>query len=224
MLRQTHLLIAGTTGSGKSNVINGIMNCALYQSPATSQFILIDPTRVELSDYSKLQHTIVYASEPQEMINALQTALRIIDDRYKEMQRKRQRMYTGSKIIIVIDEMADLLITDRRTVSPLLQRITQIGRASNVMLIGATQQPTNDIIGNSITVNMDARVGLRTRNAQESRNIIGKAGCELLPRFGQGYYVTPEQSALYNIPAANYADIARLIDYWKHNKGKLSLF
>ena len=84
MLQQPHLLIAGATGSGKSVVINGMMTTALKDSPAAVQFILIDPKRVELVDYKELPHTLRYSSEPGEMVQALQEAIAITDNRYRE--------------------------------------------------------------------------------------------------------------------------------------------
>lgn len=214
MLNQPHLLIAGTTGSGKSVVINGIIHTALHYSPAQYRFILIDPKRVELSDYRNMPHTLIYATEPRDILNALQYAIQLIDIRYKDMQRRRLKLYDGSKVLIIIDEMADLLTTQRREVKPILQRIGQIGRASKNSIIGATQRPTDKVIGNDITANMDARLGLRTRSAQESRNIIGISGLERLSRYGIGYYQTPEEATTYKIPMIPDAERHKLIDYW----------
>lgn len=215
MLKQPHLLVAGATGSGKSVVINGIIATALYNSPAIAKFILIDPKRVELIDYKNLPHTMVYASEPDDMVNALKAAMDITEARYMAMQRKGVKKYTGSHLYVIIDELADLMTTNAKEVTPLIQRLCQIGRAARVHVIAATQRPTTDIIGGKITCNIDARVGLHTRNAQDSRNILGENGCEKLPRYGQGYYMTPEQFQLYNIPMIPETEIARLIEYWK---------
>ena len=85
MLKQPHLLIAGATGSGKSVIINGLVYTALYDSPAAVQFILIDPKRVELVDYKPLPHTVQYASEPGEMVQALEKAMEITESRYRAM-------------------------------------------------------------------------------------------------------------------------------------------
>lgn len=192
MLHQTHLLIAGTTGSGKSTVVNGIIMNALAHSPEDYRLVLIDPKRVELVEYKNLPHTMMYASEPDEMVKALERIMKGIDLRYAMMAQAGMKKWQGSKVLIIIDEMADLLTTQKNKVKPLLQRIAQIGRAANVMLIGCTQRPTSDVIGNEITCNLDARLGLRTRSAQESKNIIGENGCEKLPRYGYGMYQTPE--------------------------------
>ena len=212
MLNQPHLLVAGTTGSGKSVVINGVIHAALYQSPAAYRFILIDPKRVELIDYKRVPHTLLYTTEPADMVHALQYALQLIDIRYQDMQRRRLKLYDGSKVLIIIDELADLLTSQRRQTEPIIQRIAQIGRASKVMLIGATQHiPT---IPTSIRANFDARIGLRTRSAQDSRNIIGISGLERLPRYGLGYYQTPDEATLYKIPMVSDRERQNLIDYW----------
>ena len=214
MLKQPHLLIAGATGSGKSVVINGLVYAALHDSPARVELILIDPKRVELVDYKTLPHTIKYASEPGDMVQALEKAMEITESRYKAMQRDRVKKYSGGAVYVIIDELADLMTTNRRQVQPLLQRLCQIGRAANVHVIAATQCPLSSVIPTPIKVNFDARVALRTRSAQDSRNILGVKGCELLPRYGQGYYMTPDVLTLYNIPMQDPADIAQIVKYW----------
>ena len=224
MLQQTHLLIAGATGSGKSVVINGIIATSLRDSPAQVQYILIDPKRVELSQYRRLPHCIAYASEPGSMIQALHTALDIIENRYKAMQKQGARKYTGSHIYIVIDELADLMTTNRKQVQPLLQRIAQIGRAANVHIIAATQCPLSAVIPTPIKVNFDSRVGLRTRSKQDSHNILGCSGCELLPSYGQGYYMTAQGIERYNIPMYDQTTTNALIQHWTRQNRPLSLF
>lgn len=214
MLKQPHLLIAGATGSGKSVVINGIIYTALYQPPEQIQFILIDPKRVELIDYKYLPHTIAYASEPQTMIQALQLALEITENRFKQMQIQHAKKYTGGHIYVIIDELADLMTTNAKQVVPLLQRLAQIGRAAKIHLICATQCPLAEIIPTKIKVNFDSRVALRTASAQHSRNIIECTGCEQLPQYGQGYYKTAKAMTLYNIPMIPDNEIQRIIAHW----------
>lgn len=217
MLKQPHLLVAGATGSGKSVVINGIIATALKDSPAVIQFILIDPKRVELINYKRLPHTLQYASEPGDMVQALQLAIDTTESRYKAMQRQHVKQYPGGAVYVVIDELADLMTTNRKQVQPLIQRLAQIGRAANVHIIAATQCPLSAVIPTPIKVNFDSRVGLRTRSKQDSRNILGVGGCECLPRYGQGYYMTPAGLQLYNIPMYSPAEVQRLVNYWKHH-------
>lgn len=217
MLKQPHLLVAGATGSGKSVVINGIIATALKDSPAAVQFIFIDPKRVELIDYKQLPHTLQYACEPGDMVQALQLAIDTTESRYKEMQRKHLKQYPGGAVYVVIDELADLMTTNRKAVQPIIQRLAQIGRAANVHIIAATQCPLSAVIPTPIKVNFDSRVGLRTRSKQDSRNILGLPGCEILPRYGQGYYMTPAGLQLYNIPMYSPAEVQQLVNYWKHH-------
>ena len=214
MLDQPHLLIAGATGSGKSVVINGIIYTALFNSPVINQFILIDPKRVELIQYKELPHTLYYSSEPDTMIYALEYAIELTENRYKIMQQQNNRKYQGSNIYIVIDELADLMTTNKKQVQPLIQRLAQIGRAAKIHIIAATQCPLSAVIPTPIKVNFDSRVGLRTRSKQDSRNILEMSGAELLPRFGQGYYMTPEKTTLYNIPMYSDQEIEDICNYW----------
>lgn len=218
MLQQPHLLVAGATGSGKSVIINGILTTALHQSPAAVRLILIDPKRVELAEYAQLPHCLKYASEPGGMVQALQYAMSITEARYKAMQKRKERTYTGGAVYVIIDELADLMTTNRRQVQPLIQRLAQIGRAANVHIIAATQCPLSTVIPTPIKVNFDSRVGLRTRSRQDSRNILGVGGCELLPRYGQGYYMTPAGLQLYSMPMYSPETVHHIIEHWKKQR------
>lgn len=216
MAEQPHLLVAGATGSGKSVVVNGIITTLLTKySPERVQFILIDPKRVELSPYKNIPHTICYASEQKDMLEALKLAMRICDDRFKQMQVRGERKYSGGDVYVIIDEWADLMTTQRRDVAPIVQRLAQIGRASRVHVILCTQTPIAKIIPTEIKCNFDARVGLRTRNAQDSRNILGHAGLEFLPAFGQGVYMKPQGETHYIIPYVTEDKQNEMIDWWR---------
>lgn len=218
MLSQPHLLIAGATGSGKSVVINGIMTTALYHlpgdGPGAVSFILIDPKRVELIQYAQLPHTLAYATEPEQFVSALSYAMNICESRYRVMQAQRVRKYSGGDLYVVIDEFADLMTTMGKAVKPLIQRLAQIGRAARVHIILATQTPIAKILPTEIKCNFDSRVGLRTRSAQDSRNILGFTGLERLPQYGQGIYMKPSGDELYNIPMIPDAEIDRLVNHW----------
>lgn len=224
MSEQNHLLIAGKTGSGKSVIVNGIITTLLYQLPSQVGFILIDPKRVELSPYKNIPHTIRYASEQKDMISALQYAMEICDTRYKEMQKKGLRKFPGGHIYVIIDEWADLMTTNKRLAAPLIQRLAQVGRASNVHVILCTQTPIAKIIPTEIKCNFDSRVGLRTRSAQDSRNILGYSGLEELPAYGQGIYMTPNEETKYIIPFVAEEEQRRLIKHWERQTKKFRLF
>jgi len=224
MLQQTHILIAGATGSGKSVIINGLIHTALLGSPARYEFIMIDLKRVELSEYRHLPHTRVYADSITTAVNALNYALQIIEKRYADMQRIGVKKYLGSCVYVVIDELADLMTVNKKQVLPLIQRIAQIGRAANVKIIAATQCPLVTVIPTAVKVNFDTIIGLHTRSAQDSRNIIGQAGCERLPRYGQGYYLTPAGLQLYNIPMYTDAEHTRILQHWTCREAGLPSF
>ena len=224
MLEQNHLLIAGATGSGKSVVVNGLIYTALYRSPANVQFILIDPKRVELVQFKKLPHTIGYYSEPYNMITGLEYGLHIIEKRFLQMQQQSVKKYQGGDVYIIIDEFADIMTTNRKSVTPLVQRMAQIGRAAKVHLILCTQTPISKILPTEIRCNFDSRIGLRTRNKQDSRNILDHGGLEELPRYGQGIYYKPEGETLYNIPMIEQSEIDRLIAWWINQKPKIQFF
>lgn len=218
LLQQTHVLIAGKTGSGKSVIINGMIYAALHSPPNDAdggkQFILIDPKRVELADYKPLQHTIYYASEPAEMITALNCAMSITETRYKIMQRRRERKYSGGDIYIIIDEFADLMTTNKKQVQPLIQRLAQIGRAARVHIILATQTPISAVIPTQIKCNFDSRIGLKTRSKQDSRNIIDRPGLETIDQFGIAWYMSPQYDCFVKVPMIDETSLQDAITAW----------
>ena len=226
MSEQTHLLIAGATGSGKSVILNGFICNLLLKSPNQAQFIILDPKRVELVTYKSTPHCLKYASEQGEMLTALKQALNLIESRYKKMQADGVKKYNGAHVYIIIDELADLMTTNAKAVIPILQRIAQIGRAAGVHLVACTQRPTAEVIPSKILVNIDARIALHTRNRQDSRNIIGVSGAELLD-VGTALYYTPESdepSAVY-IPYITDEQQNELAQFWsKQHKIKHKLF
>lgn len=233
MLTQSHLLIAGATGSGKSTVVNGIMATALYQSPATVRFILIDPKGTELDEYRHLPHVIRYAQTMQYCVDALHYAMELTRTRFSDMKRKKLRMYNGSDVYIIIDEL--MYFTNqpqyKRQTMQLLQDILVISRAARIHVIACTQNPTTATIPATLRCNFDARLGLRTATAQDSRNIIGVRGCEKFPnprKAGRalGYYMRGADMDLYDVPRVDDAERARLIKYWicKAGRGRLRLF
>lgn len=228
-LRQPHILIAGATGSGKSVIVNALIHAALLRHPGGpdgARLILIDPKRVELVQWRDMPHTGKYASEPDEMREALKLAMRITEKRFKKIARKKgyQKKYNGPDLYIIIDEFADLMTTQKKAIAPTIQRLAQLGRAARVHLIIATQCPLRQIIPSEIKCNFDARFGLRTRSAQDSRNIIERAGLERLPRYGQAVYMTPEGERLYNIPMIPDAELARVAKWWMGRKCKSRIF
>lgn len=226
MAEQPHLLVAGATGSGKSVVINGIISTLLYRFPGSGkdgvQFILIDPKRVELAAYKNLPHTVKYASEPADMLSALALAMAETEKRYKAMQMRGEKKYSGGDLYVIIDEFADLMTTQKKAVVPIIQRLAQIGRAAKVHILLATQTPISDVLPTKIKCNFDARVGLRTRSDQDSRNILGYRGLERLPRYGHGIYMKPEGDQLWKIPYVTDEEIERMVRHWTNQHPFLS--
>lgn len=217
METQTHLLIAGATGSGKS-VLESLLILDLIgnYTPGTVQLILIDPKRVSLLKYKKLPHCLLYADTPETIYNAFRAAENVLDDRFRKMQKRGEELFPGSHVFIIVDEYADIMTTDKKRLTPIIQRIAQTGRAAKIHLLCCTQRPTRDIISGAIAVNIDSRVALRTVTRQDSVNIIRRPGAELLPRFGRGVYVSPDfmGAAEIEIPYTEPEKIKKIVDYW----------
>lgn len=207
MIHQPHLLIAGATGSGKSVLLHGLIY-HLLGAADNPRLVLIDPKRVELIDYVGQPQTVRHVTEPADIAKELGWCCELMDSRYTEMMHRAdardRKQYGEPPIYIIIDELADLMTTNKRQVTPLLARLTQLGRAADIHVIAATQRPTCDLIDGQIAVNIDARVALRCPAAHDSRNIVGVGGAELLPRHGELIYRTPDGIRHYSwqpIPA-----------------------
>lgn len=216
ILTQPHLLIAGATGSGKSVVLNAVIVELLRHSPDEMGLVLIDPKRVELNLYRKTPHCMGYASEPDDIRSTLEAVIEMMENRYQKMQDMEWKRYPGKKVFVVIDELADLLTTDKKRIQPILCRIAQLGRAAEIHMFAATQRPTRDIINGQITVNVDSRIALRCPTAQDSRNIIRRNGAELLPRYGKGLYLTPETMVPVekDMPFVDDDTIKGIVRFW----------
>lgn len=190
ILHQAHTLIAGQTGSGKSVMLNGILTTACKYG--NYGLILVDPKRVELCDYKELPTVIAYANTSAETVRALSKAIEIMEQRYREMERQGKKQYEGDPILVVIDELADLLISaDCKTIQSQLQRLTALGRAALVKVVCATQCPNRTILKANIVLNFSARVALHCQTAIESRQVINERGAEDLPMYGHCLYLRP---------------------------------
>lgn len=219
MMQQSHLLIAGATGSGKSVLINGLISTAVYDSPAVARFILLDPKTTELWQWAKLPHTISYSYETSDMIKALKNAVDIMESRLQHMHAVGERLWSGAQVYVVIDELADLLTTCKADVVPLLQRICQLGRAAGIHCIAATQCLLASVLPTQVRVNFASIVCLRTATKQQSRFIIDKTGAEQFPDpkaegkalalYRKGADIT--QLQLYMVPDDEQA---RLVSWW----------
>lgn len=215
-----HLLIAGATGSGKSVALNGIITTLLMtQSPFRVQFVLIDPKKVELSQYASLPHCARYASDHPEIVRSLQWSVEETDRRFSYMQRAGLKEYDGPHLYVVIDELADLMVSLKKETLPLLQRLAQIGRAARVHVIACSQNVLAQTIPTVLKCNFSTVLGLRTCNAQQSRFLISATGCEMLPdpiKEGKGYGFLRDGANLEKLLIYKYPDdaISSVIRYW----------
>ena len=213
ILRQSHTLIAGQTGSGKSVMLNGILTTACKQG--NNGLILVDPKRVELRDYKHLPNTLAYANTPAETVTALNKAIGIMESRYKQMEREGKKQYEGDPVLVVIDELADLLIsTECKTIKRQLQTLTALGRAALVKCIVATQQPSRRMLPAELTLNFPSRVALHCQTAIESRQVINEKGAEELPMYGQCLYLRPGYPVeCWKVRLTDEADKQNAIDF-----------
>jgi S-DNA-T family DNA segregation ATPase FtsK/SpoIIIE len=205
-----HLLIAGSTGTGKSVCINALLTSMLMRStPAEVRLILIDPKRIELSLYNGVPHLYVpVVTEPKEAASALAWAVSEMDRRLKMLQKAGARnigMFNalvqegkgpeGAEempyLIIVIDELADLMMVAAKEVEDSICRIAQLARAAGIHLIVATQRPSTDIITGLIKTNITNRVAFAVGSAIDSRVILDQPGAERLVGLGDMLFTTP---------------------------------
>ena len=185
-----NILIAGMTGSGKSVILNGLINSILYEDNADHQMVLVDLKMVEFNKYKHTTHCMDCATTPDEAVQVLNGLRNIIQERLEEMEERGLVNWDGTKIHLLVDEAAELMLEGKEA-SVLLQRICQIGRAAGVQVVMATQCPLASVIPTKIKVNFPIIIGLHTATAQHSRNILERSGCERLPLFGEALILRP---------------------------------
>lgn len=218
MLESPHLLIAGTSGSGKSTVLNGILMTAMtIYAPCDAQFILIDPKIVELSQYKKLPHTLEFVTESKDVPNVLERVNDYMHDEYARMERKGIRQSKSAHLFIFIDELADMMISDeKKEIQRLLQRILAKGRAANIHVIACTQAPNRKVIPAELVLNFTNRIALRCLNSIESRQIINQSGAEKLIGYGKAFYLSPKSgiTQIEGIPFYSDEEIEDMVSFW----------
>lgn len=208
-----HLLIAGTTGSGKSTTLHGLItDLLLSENPPL--FAFIDLKRVEMIEYKRMCNTIAYADTAEQAMKLLQHILNIMNSRYKRMMKRREKKSQERRIYLIIDEYAELFLNTKKQCVPLVQSILQLGRAAAIHCIVATQSPKADILNSNIKANITSVLALRTRSAQDSRNIIGFSGAEKLPDlYGNGIFSNPKllNPLIVKLPPVNDQERMKLI-------------
>ena len=186
-----HLLVAGTTGSGKSVFINTLLASILYKfSPEQLRLILIDPKMLELSVYNDIAHLLTpVVTEPKKAIISLKWVCKEMERRYSLMNEENTRSLEGYNqksieklpfIVVFIDEMADLMMTAGKEVEHYVQRLAQMARACGIHLVMATQRPSVDIITGSIKANFPSRISFQVASKYDSRTVLGEIGAEQL--------------------------------------------
>jgi len=186
-----HVIIAGTTGSGKSVCIQTIINCLLLKnSPARLKLIFIDPKKIDYIMYKDIAHTDNYVSTVPEIVAALRRECYIMDQRYKTMQNCR--IYDADKIglparVIVFDELPALLDGPaKKAIMPFLKNLLRLGRAAGIHVIIGSQIANSTIIDTQVKANCPVRIAFRVTSAMQSRVIIERNGAETLPGRGAG--------------------------------------
>lgn len=224
-----HILIAGTTGSGKSVLLNSLICSLLYKAtPATAHFIMIDPKQVEMTAYKGLPHLYKpIVTDVQNAVATLAAACVEMDRRYKTLAAAGYKQLADAphlfpRLYIVIDELADLMLTSKNAVETSIVRIAQLGRAAGIHLIIATQRPTTNIITGLIKANIPTKIALAVSNTADSMTILNHGGAEKLTGRGDAIIKTPDSIEERRLQAAFTPDndIFAIVDYYKPQKEK----
>ncbi len=236
-----HLLIAGSTGSGKSVAINAFIMSVLYKAtPDEVKLILVDPKRLELGNYEGIPHLHTpIITEPKLASNALRNAVREMERRLKVLAEKGVRnidQYNrlfeentpslfdeGSEakplpyIVIIIDELADLMMLDGQNVEASITRLAQMARAVGIHLVLATQRPSVDVITGLIKANFPARISFRVATKIDSRTILDANGAEALLGRGDMLYLPNGSARVHRVhaPFVTEKEIAAAVEFWK---------
>ena len=223
-----HLLIAGTTGSGKSVCVNSILCCLLLNNtPAELRLIMVDPKRVELTGYNGIPHLLApVITDTEKVVNALQWIQREMDARYYRFSQVASRNiqeYNSKNadklpyIVVVIDELADLMMLAPDETERSLTRLAQLARATGIHLILATQRPSTDVVTGLIKANFPARIAFAVASNTDSRVILDQPGAERLLGRGDMLFQAPDAAAPVRLQGVFITDqeIARSVDYWK---------
>ncbi len=235
--KMPHLLVAGSTGSGKSVCINGIISSIISKaSPEDVQLILIDPKKVEFVPYNGIPHLLQpVVTKPLEAAKALGNLVKVMLDRYKELADKNVRniqSYNLIKniikmpyIVVIIDEMADLMMTAPDDIETYVTRITQLARAAGIHLIVATQRPSVNVITGIIKANIPSRIAFAVASGTDSKVILDTIGAERLLGAGDMLYLPVGESKPIRVQGAFVSDeeVNKYVEYAKLNTKLMKL-
>jgi S-DNA-T family DNA segregation ATPase FtsK/SpoIIIE len=228
-----HLLIAGTTGAGKSVCVNSIIACLLLQNtPDDLKLVMVDPKRVELTGYNGIPHLAApVVVDMDRVIGTLQWAMREMDSRYKMFAdmgarnitdynkkiRRRKDVPKMAHIIIIIDELADLMMLSPEDTERGVTRLAQMARATGIHMIIATQRPSVDVVTGLIKANFPARIAFAVASSTDSRVILDSTGAERLLGQGDMLFQSPDAAAPARLQGCFVSDeeLSKLIAYWQ---------
>ena len=232
-----HLLVAGSTGSGKSVCLNVILISLLYRlGPDDLKLILVDPKRVEFSSFNGLPHLLTPEAicQPKQALNALDWAIAEMEHRFDTFQRLRVReineynsldvVYKGiepklPRIVIVIDELADLMMMARKDLEDKIMRIAQLSRAAGIHLILATQRPSVNVITGTIKANLPSRIAFSLNSYADSNTVINQGGAEKLLGKGDSLYAPQNlpEPVRVQCPYISNSEVLDIVEYIKAN-------
>jgi S-DNA-T family DNA segregation ATPase FtsK/SpoIIIE len=236
-----HLLIAGSTGAGKSVAVNAMIMSILYKStPEQVRMILVDPKRLELGVYEGIPHLYTpIITEPKLAANALRNAVREMERRLKLLAAKGVRnidqynklfdqdtpsLFEDAEeekpipyLVIIIDELADLMMLDSSNVEESITRLAQMARAVGIHLVLATQRPSVDVITGLIKANFPARISFRVATKVDSRTILDANGAESLLGRGDMLYLPSGSARVHRLhaPFVTEKEIAAVVEFWR---------
>jgi len=226
-----HLLIAGTTGSGKSVGINSMILSLLYRnSPDELKFVMIDPKTLEFSMYENIPHLLTpIVTDPKKAITALNAMVKEMERRYKLMAKARVKNIENYNkkaeeklpyIVIIIDELADLMMTSGKDVEYSIARLAQMARASGIHLIVATQRPSVDVVTGLIKANLPSRISFKVGQKIDSKVILDQFGAESLLGRGDMLFTPPGITGLIRLhaPFASEEEIEKIVEFLKSQR------
>jgi len=223
-----HLLIAGTTGSGKSVCINTIILSLLYKhSPENCKFILIDPKMLELSTYEGIPHLLCpVITEAKRAASVLGWVVKEMENRYKLMTKVGVRNIDGYNekhkismpyIVVIVDEMSDLMLIAGKDIENYIQKLSQMARAAGIHIIMATQRPSVDVITGTIKANFPTRISFQVTSKIDSRTILGEQGAEQLLGKGDMLYMTSaNRMTRIHAPFVSEVEIEKINNYLRN--------